>query len=641
MSTAGSTRSAELSAYTPPGKTGDGGQQTGGRKRSRVFRWQGIIPLVVVSVLVALGWTLLSDRIARATLSEAGTKALGAQLDIAELNIRTFSTSLEIKGIALADPFDPNRNLFEVGQLLVELEPRPLLQKKFVIKRLNVANVRTGTRRLRPAAPVSGGGLAPSALAEVKRFAQQFQVPLLALTPIDTLKSLVLDPTQLKAVQAALSVTRAADSTKQAIETSYAALRIQETVDSSAALVSRLQGTNVRALGVDGARRAVADVRRAIARVDSAKMRTEALLTETRRGVGRLEAGVAGIDEARRDDYAFASGLLKLPSLETPDIGAALFGKVTIDKFQQAVYWSTLARKYAPPGLLPKKSEGPERLRKSGTTVHFVTAESYPNFLLRRADVTVDITSGMGSGKYSVAATDITSDPAIIGRPMLFAVRRTTTGGALDSLRITGSLDHRATPRNIVNVAAAGVQLPALSVPSLPYSMDPGRGTTEMRFVLDGDRVSGRWLVRSKNLSWTPDSARARRMNTVEALVARVLTGIPELELTADIGGTLKEPTLSVRSNLDRQVADRLRAVVGEEVRAAQAKVRAQVDRLVDEKSAPVKARVAEIRTEGERRITEARGKLDDEKRKLEERLKALSAGALNLPRLPGVQGPA
>ena len=638
MSTAGSTRSGELSSYTAPdsAKTGDRKPPTGDRRR-RIFRWQGILPLLVVFALVIVGWTIFGDRVVRSTLTEAGTKALGAQLDIAELNIRTFSTSVELRGVALADPFDRNKNLFEVGRLLVELEPRPLLQKKFVVKRLNIADVRTGTRRTTPATAVTGGGFAPRALAEVQRFAQQFKVPLLSLTPIDTLKSLVLDPTQLKAVQAALALARGADSTKEAIARGYASLRIQETVDSSAALVTRLQSANVRTLGVDGARRAIADVRRTIARVDSAKARTETLLADTRRGVGVLEAGVAGIDDARREDYDFARSLLKLPSLETPDIGAALFGKVTIDKFQQAVYWSTLARQYAPPGLLPKKSEGPKRLRSSGTTVHFVTPESYPRFLLRRADVNVEITSGIGTGKYTLAATDVTTDPAIVGRPMLFAVRRTASRGTLDSLRIVGSLDHRqARPRNVVNAAAAGVQLPALSVPSLPYSMDPGRGTTEMRFVLDGEQVSGRWAVRSTNLSWKPDSARARRLNSVETLVMRVLTGIPALELTADISGTLKEPKLSVRSNLDRQVADRLRAVVGEEIKAAETKIRAQVDRMVEEKSAPVKARINEVRAEGERRVAEARAKLDEEKRKLEERLKALSGGLVNLPRLPG-----
>jgi vacuolar-type H+-ATPase subunit H len=56
----------------------------------------------------------------------------------------------------------------------------------------------------------------------------------------------------------------------------------------------------------------------------------------------------------------------------------------------------------------------------------------------------------------------------------------------------------------------------------------------------------------------------------------------------------------------------------------------------VEEKSAPVKARIAEVRDETERRVADARTKLDAEKRKLEERLKALGGGLLSVPRLPG-----
>jgi uncharacterized protein (TIGR03545 family) len=606
-------------------------------KPTRWLRWQGIIPVTLVLALVIGGWMLLGERVLRSTLSEAGTKAFGAQLDIADLDIRAFRTSVELKGIALADPFDSTRNLFDVGRLLMELEAKPLLQGKVVVKRLGIADVRTGTRRAIPARPVRGGGFAPRAMAEVQKFGQQFKVPLLALAPIDSLKALVLDPTQLRAVRAAVALAGQADSAKLAIEQNYASLRLQETLDSSAALVSRLQGTNVRTLGVEGTRRALADVRRAASRVDSARARVDGLLSDTRRRVDALQEGVAAIDAARREDYDFARGLLQLPSLETPDIGAALFGKVTIDKFEQAVYWSTLARQYAPPGLLPRKSEGPARMRAPGTTVHFAKAESYPRFLLRRADVSVEMGGQGPTAKYTMLASDVTTDPALVGRPTLFAIRRSATGTNLDSVRITGSMDHvGARPREIVNAQAAGVKLPAFAVPSLPYSMDPGRGTSELRFVLDGEQLSGRWVVRSSNVSWTLDSTRARRLNTIEGLVARVLTGVHELELTADVSGTLKEPRIAVRSNLDRQVADRLRAVAGAEIAAAQAKVRAQVDRLVDEKSAPVKAKVNEIRAEGERRVADARTKLDEEKRKLEERLKALGGGVLGLPRLPG-----
>jgi hypothetical protein len=197
-------------------------------------------------------------------------------------------------------------------------------------------------------------------------------------------------------------------------------------------------------------------------------------------------------------------------------------------------------------------------------------------------------------------------------------------------------MDHvGANPKETLAAAAAGISLPKLPVPSLPYLMDPGRGSSELRFVLEGDKLSGRWSVRSNNLTWVKDSSRARTLNKVEELVARVLTGIPSLELTADVSGSLAAPRLAVKSNLDRQVGDRLRAVVGQEVAAAQAKVRAQVDRLVDEKSAPVKAKINAVRAEGEQRVADARARLDEEKRKLEERVKSLS-GSIGLPRLPG-----
>ena len=281
--------------------------------------------------LAYFGWVLFGERTIRDTITEAGTKALGTQLDIAELKIHSFTSTVELKGIALADPFDRTRNLFEIALVRLELEPKPLLEKKLVIKRLSVADVRTGTQRAKPAGAVTGPGFAPRALAEVRRFAQQFNVPLLSLTPFDTLKALALDPTKLKAVQAALSLAGNADTVKQAIDNAYAGLRLQQTVDSSAALVARLQNTNVRSLGIDGARRAVADLRRAAARVDSAKGRVEGMVTIARRGVDSLQNGLRAIDDARRDDYAFARSLLQLPSFDAPDIGSALVSMSSTD----------------------------------------------------------------------------------------------------------------------------------------------------------------------------------------------------------------------------------------------------------------------------------------------------------------------
>ena len=60
--------------------------------------------------------------------------------------------------------------------------------------------------------------------------------------------------------------------------------------------------------------------------------------------------------------------------------------------------------------------------------------------------------------------------------------------------------------------------------------------------------------------------------------------------------------------------------------------MRARVDSLVDEKSAPIKARIADLRSDADKRVADARAKLDAEKQKLDTQLKALSGGLVGLP---------
>jgi uncharacterized protein (TIGR03545 family) len=605
---------------------------------NRIIRWQGLIPATLVLAAIGLGWFLFGGRIVASAVEEAGSKALGAAVEIAGVDIEERRTSVELRGLAIADPFDRNRNLVEAGVVRVELQPEALLERKLVVRRLTVRDVSTGTRRATPARLVAGGGFASRALAELNRWSKQFNVPLLSLTPIDTIKAVVLDPTQLRSVRQVLALAQRTDSMNRAIGQGYEALRLPETLDTARTLVARLQSANIRTLGVAGVRTAIADVRRVTAQVDSARRRVEGLERSARGGVDALQNGMRAIEDARRDDYEFARGLLRLPSFDSPQIGAALFGRVTIDKFEQALYWTTLARQYAPPGLLPRESAGPKRLRRAGTTVHFVKREAYPRFLLRRADLDFTIaTASAAGGAYTVAVADATTEPAIIGRPARFAMRRDAAGSGVESLRASGVLDHAgARPRDVVSAQAAGVKLPAFPLPTVPLRAEPGRGTSELRLTLDGDQLSAHWRLRSGELAWVTDSMRIRQLNTVESLVVRVMAAVRDFDLTAELSGPVSAPRLAVRSNLDRAVATRLKEVAGEEVDRAMAKARAQVDRILEEKSAPVKARVTEVRTDAERRIADAKVRLDAERQKLDAQLKALTRGTVGLPNRPG-----
>jgi len=620
MSTAGSDRN-------------DGAGEAA-RARAALIRWRAIIVIVLVAGLLAAFWILFADRIVRSTLAEAATESLGTQVDIASADIDLSSTTLELRGIAIAHPFDSTRNIAEIGRAFVALEAGPLLRKRFVIRELNIDAVRADVARENPARRVKSEGFLPRALRNVQAFRKQFDVPLLSLTPIDTIKSLVLDPTQLQTVKAAEAVANRADSVRQDVVARVQSIRPDVVVDSAQALVARLEGKSPRTLGIAGTRDAVRDVRRLIAQVDSAKRRVEEVRNAVDRELDSLRNAVRAVDDARRADYAFARGLLALPSFDAPDIGPALFGDVSIDAIQQGMYWVMLAREYAPPGLLPRENPGPKRLRRDGTTIRFATRESYPAFHLRNGVVNVSLGESVGAarGEYTLTLADLTSDPVLVGRPMRISFTRSAAASAVESIDIDAQLDHTGeTPKQAIQARLAGIDLPSFDVPSLPLRLDLGAGTSTFDLTVDGDAIHGRWTVSAPSASWLEDTSRkaADAPGALESLITRVISGIGNIQLAAEVSGTLAAPKLAVQSNLDQLVADNIRRVAGEEIARAEAKVRAEVDAKTAEARERMQAKVDDVRAEADARVREVHERLERARAELDARLKALGGGLL------------
>ena len=88
---------------------------------------------------------------------------------------------------------------------------------------------------------------------------------------------------------------------------------------------------------------------------------------------------------------------------------------------------------------------------------------------------------------------------------------------------------------------------------------------------------------------------------------------------------------IALGSNLDRAVAARLRAVVGEEAARAERTVRAQVDSIAERATAPVRGQVAAVTSDATGQLAERKGRLEQAQRTLEQRLRDLTRG-IRLP---------
>ena len=612
------------------------------RRRRGIVRWKGIIPLVLILLAIVVLWLTLGENLLRNTIEEAATKFLGTEVDIARLDVSLRDATVELRGVSIADPFDRMRNLVEADRVRGVLEGRPLLERKIILRTLVLGGMRTGTSRRTASAPAPKNGFAAATLRSLDAWAARLRKPVASFTPIDTIRSIVLDPTQLATVKRALEAEARADSLRDGLLASYRGLALQPVLDSARAVTTRLKGANPRTLGIDGTRQAVADVRRTIAQVDSAKKRVEALARDAKTSVAMVDDELHALDDARRADYAFARSLLKLPSIEGPDLGGALFGDVSIDRFQKIMYWAEMAQKYVPPGLLPREKPGPKRLRMAGSTVSFPKAREYPDFLLKRGDIALAIGGkNAAAGDYAATITNVTTMPALVREPTRFTLTRRSTAGVVASIDSRGVLDHvGGRIRDSLGVTASGVTLPSFPLPGLPIRANLGAGNSRIDVLRVGNRIAARWTMNAPSVAWQRTAVTAGAgapngvRNQMEALALRVIEGVDDLSVTADLTGDIAKPTLTVRSNLDQLLADRLRAVGGEELAKAETKVRAQVDRIVEEKTAPIRAKADSLRAEGEQRVAEARARLDEEKQKLDERLKALlsARGILGVP---------
>ncbi len=613
--------------------------------KPRVARWRGIIPLLLLLLGLAVGYLLFADRILRDTVEETATKVLGTQVDVGSLRILEGETAIELTGLEVADPFDRSRNALSAAALRVVFEPRALLEKKVVITELLVAGAGVGTARSRPARPADPGGFAARTLGQVRAWREQFDIPALLLPRVDTLRRLELDPAQLATVQAARALGARADSLRDALEAGVRAVPVAATLDSARVLLARLRGQTPASLGLAGTQQAVADVRRLIGRVDTVRAHVEGLGRAAATGLADLEAGVRAVDAARLQDIEFARGLLRLPSFDAPDLGKAVFGDVSIDRFQRALYWFALAREYLPPGLDPRRRPGPKRLRLDGTDVGFPLAQAFPAFHVAVGQARFSLTGADAiEGNYLLRLSDLTTEPALVGQPVRVSAERLSGPPGAPTFALGAVLDHRGPPRDSVAVAVGGVRLPGFGLPQVPFRIEPGRSDSRLFFRLAGNDVRARWSLRAGDVRTLYDSARGGgAAGPVEALLGRILATLPGLEVEASLEGPVARPVFRVSSNLDRVLSDRLRAAMGEELARAEAFARAKVDSVARAQLAGLRVRADSLRAEGTRRYDEARGRLEAERARLNEQLVRLGAQGLGdvfqLPRLPGIPG--
>ena len=589
-----------------------------------LIRWKAALPFGIFVLILVLFWVLFGNWLVKRGLEAGGTAAARAKVEIDRVRVSLWQSRLTIYGLTVASPTEAFKNTMQADQLDADFETLPLLRKKFIVDRLAATGLRFGTARTtdgrvkepepdtEPAPGASAASAKPKGPSKttqaVGTLVDRLNFPILNLAT-GKMDVGTLDPSKLSTAATARALQARADSAQKAWNAALTDLHTGPTVDSAVALAGRLKGAKATDLT------AINNARRMLGLLSDAKGKVDNLGRGIAAGAADLQHGIAQLDSAKAKDLATARGLVKLPALDATQIGAAVFGPAAAGKFDKALHWVRVAREYAPAGLTPHSHPAPKRVRRAGTTVLFPREHDLPAFWLKAGDVSFTLDS---TKNYNGKLADLTSSQALTGKP-------TTFNAQAPVFQAGGLLDHRR-PQALDTVSGvmSAVKLPDLAIPVGGIHLAPGTGTMAFRFALEGENLRAAWDVKSSHVTWAHDSAAT---SGAGGLVWQVVSGISTLDITAQLSGTPDNPSIAIRSNLDQAISDRVKGLLGDQVKAAEQKLEAQVNAYADPLIAPVKSQVTSVTGNAQRQLSASQGKIADAQKQLQDRLKSLTGG--------------
>lgn len=602
------------------------------RKKGPV-RFEAIIPLAIVIVLVTVYFKLFFDMHLRHGLEYAATKANGAEVNIGKLDTNVWNASVVIGDIAMTNPEMPSTNRVQIGAVTFRMLWDALLRGKVVINEALINNVQIDTPRKSP------GRVLPVKLSEdsqsvgekiLDQMKQEFSGNV-----VGDLAAIAggADPkAQLASIGADLKSSEQLDSMQQSLDEKnkqwQARIAVTPTTEDFSALRSRLAKVKLDNL------QDVTQVQTSFNELESIRNDFDAkskLVSETGTALtnetATFKASFSGLDKIVRDDVSSLQAKMHLPSLDTKTLSRALFGMDVLGKVQQVRGYMVQARSYMPVKS-DKKAEIVLRVREQGHDYVFGTPNSYPRFWLRRA--LISSPSVAGASDVSGEILDVTTNPAMVGHPMIATLKGSFPQKGISGINASLVIDHTksvASEHLLVDVQRYDVSGRSLvNSPSVELGFTKAEASLKFVADLNEDNVSVRMNNEFTHVAFETKAESA----VVREMMAASVAGLDTVNLNARVSGTWSTLDMQLTTNLADSMAKGMRRYLQGKMEESRARIENLVNDKIKEQRAGLNVRQGEIESalkveisERQAQVDKLRAELDSARNKLEARKNA------------------
>lgn len=525
------------------------------------IRWWGLLFFLVFSGLLAGGIWLFSGPLIAKGLETAGSQAVGARVDVGNVQPHFFPPGLELSGLQVTDPDAPMTNAVEIERIRMRLNAEVLLLRRLDVTEMAVEGIRLGTpRKFSGALP---GKEKRGNEAEETESSRKVQIPMpvLQIPDVET----VLSRESLAALEEVKTLDAELRAERVAFEARLQALPDAGKLDAYRARIEKLKKGGLESLfkGARELREIKAEVDRDIRNLRDTRDDLEGRIAEFRQRIRSLKSLAAedinrlvakyGISDAGMGNI---TGLLLGPEWEVRvRKGLWLYRKVQP--------W--LVKGEASGATAP---EPEQRLRGEGRDRIFAEFPARPDFLIRKA--TLSLHSPVGDLKGSLR--NVTRQQHLLGHPLELDLAGEGLSGMerLTLETVFNRLNPEA-PEDRFRIQVGGWQPGAMG--TADFSLIPERGTVHLDAAIRGDRLQGEGVLDLTGVRFGLPEGK----DPLRVAVTSALKDMKTLSVKVGLGGTLDRPELQFVSSLEGVVKKAVSRAARDAGEAFQKRLRQEV----------------------------------------------------------------
>lgn len=622
------------------------------KKPKGPIRWNAIIPVSIILVLIIAYFHFFFDLHLRKGLEWVGYQAVGAEVNIANLETSFFKASLRIQGIDITDAEQPKKNSLSIGDIRFSMLWDALLRAKAVVNEVAVEQIEFGKPRAHEGKVKPPEPPAPEKESALAKEADKIKDQAMAQVQMAGDENVLGD---IIAMLGGSSADVQLDKLNQSLVSKEKAKALEEDFKKKQqAWQERLkqlpQGKDFQALGDRLGKVKTSNFKTpqelqdslreidAILKEGDAKYKAiQTASTDLNNDLKGAQDGLKSLEAQIKNDIKDLEKHFKIPKIDAKAISMSIFKRYLDPYMAKLNRYKAMYYKYAPPNLAKKKDPAEAEVeiqphpRAEGVSYEFGRPNSYPLFWLKKTSISSQAGTSAHAGEISGQITDITSNQALIGKPTVLKV-----SGDFPAQNIR-STDLKVVMDNTKPVGRAEIGFKVGSYPiegkELVQSPDVKVGFKKAQgaLQLSAELIAYKDLKMKldnqfKNIDYDVSSPNS----VADSILKNVFAGINQVSLDADIHGTIPKLAFDIDSNLGSELQKGFQKQIQLKIDEARKKIEDYVQKEIAQNKEKIEAQINQLRSQIDGEIKKVQQQAEAQKKLAENKTEQAKKDAEN-----------